>query len=508
MSRSFSGIRHNEIDSRYDVVIVGAGIGGLVCANLLAIQGKKVLLVENHTVVGGFCSTFYRRGFTFDSASHFYPLLGNPDSISGKLLKTIGIQSQWHRMDPVDQFHLPDGSRFSVSAEYDDYVGDLKGRFPDESDSLDKFFKLVRRLYFIGLLYFFHETEITRGKEYLSWTVRDAMDHFFSDEQLKLVLTADCPHWGAPPSRTSFVFDSMLRLSYFSGNYYPAGGSQDFANELAKNFETNGGHVLLKSKAKRILLTGNRATGIEVVTGPLKERTLVSIESDHVVSNADLRQTVSQLLPESSVPDSYRESVFKLKPSFSCFLMHIGLKNTSRETLERIHGYYWNGWDSDRVGFEAFKFKLFAPTLYEPALAPEDCHVLVVQKVIEFDFDTVQDWAAHKQSIEEFVYTELEKIVPDFQSRIVVSLSASAKTSQRFTKNFQGAMIGFEMSPEQLGDQRPAIETPIENLLLTGQWTRPGGGITPVVISAMRCAQKILGQDRFDEILKLELAEV
>ena len=152
--------------------------------------------------------------------------------------------------------------------------------------------------------------------------------------------------------------------------------------------------------------------------------------------------------------------------------------------------------------------RLFAPTLYEPALAPEGCHVLVVQKVIEFDFDTVQDWAAHKQSIEEFVYTELEKIVPDFQSRIVVSLSASAKTSQRFTKNFQGAMIGFEMSPEQLGDQRPAIETPIENLLLTGQWTRPGGGITPVVISAMRCAQKILGQDRFDEILKLELAEL
>lgn len=502
MARPFQGIRGDQVLPHYDGVIVGAGIGGLVCANLLAIQGRRILLVENHTVVGGYCSTFYRKGFTFDSASHFYPLLGNPDSLSGKLLQVIGVNSQWKRMDPVDQFHLPDGSRFSVVADYDQYLAQLKSRFPHQAEALDEFFKLVRKLYFMGLLHFFHETELSRGKEYLAWTVRDAMDAFFDCEQLKLVLTADCPHWGAPPCRTSFVFDSMLRLSYFSGNYYPVDGSQAFANELARNFESHGGHVLLKSRVQRICVSENRVEGVELETGPLKRRRKVTVNAGHVVSNADLRQTVTKMIPPNVLPRQYVQDVLQLKPSYSCFLMHVGLRGVSTETLERIHGYYWRDWDSDRVGADAFQFKLFVPTLYEPALAPEGCHVLVVQKVIEFDYDSVAHWPSHKKAIEDFVYRELGRIIPNLESHIVVSLSASAKTSERYTMNYQGAMIGFEMSPEQLGERRPSIQTPVENLLLTGQWTRPGGGITPVVISAMRCAQQIMGQARFDDVLK------
>src|SRR5207244_13478179 len=61
--------------------------------------------------------------------------------------------------------------------------------------------------------------------------VREALDRYFRNEKIKLLLAGDCGHWGSPPSRTSFVFDSMLRLSYFLGNYYPRGGSQAFADE-------------------------------------------------------------------------------------------------------------------------------------------------------------------------------------------------------------------------------------------------------------------------------------
>jgi prolycopene isomerase len=75
----------------------------------------------------------------------------------------------------------------------------------------------------------------------------------------------------------------------------------------------------------------------------------------------------------------------------------------------------------------------------------------------------------------------------------VVKLSATARTAARFTLNHAGAMLGWEMSPEQLGDGRPGIRGPIDDLYLVGHWTRPGGGITPVIVSALHAAGAVLG---------------
>ncbi|HWF86994.1 MAG TPA: FAD-dependent oxidoreductase, partial [Vicinamibacterales bacterium] len=96
----------------YDVIVIGAGIGGLICAALLARAGCSVLLVEQHYMVGGYCSTFRHGAYTFDAATHFYPLLGNPMTITGAVLEKLGSRTRWVKMDPVDHFHFPDGSRF------------------------------------------------------------------------------------------------------------------------------------------------------------------------------------------------------------------------------------------------------------------------------------------------------------------------------------------------------------------------------------------------------------
>jgi hypothetical protein len=65
-------------------------------------------------------------------------------------------------------------------------------------------------------------------------------------------------------------------------------------------------------------------------------------------------------------------------------------------------------------------------------------------------------------------------------------------TSHRFTNNLEGGMLGWEMSPGQLGENRLPVYTPVDNLYLTGHWTQPGGGITPVIVSAQRVAKIIL----------------
>ena len=492
MKRPFRGLRDRPPAESYDAVVVGAGVGGLVCANLLARGGLRVLLVEQHYMVGGYCSTFRRAGYTFDAATHFYPLLGNPTTITGRLLGELGLTQRWVKMDPVDHFHFPDGSGFRVPADFDTYLALLKAEFPEESSALDEFFSAVREVYLHGLLEYFRWRPAERLDPFRRTTVREALDRHFRSPKLKLLLTADCSHWGSTPARTSFVFDSMLRLSYFLGNYYPEGGSQAFADELAQRFEERGGDILMSSTISRVVVRGGVARGVEILTGPKSARRVVSVGAGVVVSNADLLLTLERLVGAEHLSEGRLEAFRALRPTRACFLTHIGLKGMPTEVLREAEGYHWTSWNSEDVATDSLK--VFVPTLFDPSLAPPGGHIVITQKLTEVEFDSVTDWAAHKAEAERRVLSKLEAIMPGFAERVAVCLSASALTSQRFTLNHRGAMLGWEMSPDQLGSRRPAPEGLVKGLSFVGHWTQPGGGITPVIVSAMRVAQTITGR--------------
>lgn len=494
MKRAFQGLRlRTGPDPNYDAVIIGAGVGGLVCASLLAKAGLKTLLVEQHYMVGGYCSTFKRKGYIFDAATHFYPLLGNTESITGQLLQDLGVTTGWVKMDPVDHFHFPDGSRFTVSADFETYLTALKSAFPHEVSAIDAFFAEVRQAYLYGLLFYFRRRNIERIRSYHPLTVREMLDRFFTDPKLKLLLTADSPHWGSPPSRTSFVFDSMLRLSYFLGNYYPVGGSQVFVDDLAGCFEAQGGHILMNSMVQKILVKDGAACGVEIETGPMHSRVVRTVHAPVIISNGDLRLTLEHMLDPEWTDPAQLASVKQLRPTYACFLTHLGLRGVPTEVLQKAQGYYWDDWDPDLMARNGLVFKIFVPTLYEPRLAPPDRHVVIIQKVVDMDYGSMTDWPGHKAGVEQYILERLERLIPGCSACIEEQSSASAFTSYRFTLNYQGAMLGWEMSPDQLGAQRPDIYGPVKNMYFVGHWVKPGGGITPVIVSAMHVANEVTG---------------
>jgi phytoene dehydrogenase-like protein len=488
--RAFKALRGDPRPD-YDAVVIGAGIGGLICAALLARERLRVLLVEQHYMVGGYCSTFRRGPFIFDAATHFYPLLGNPMTITGSLLERLGCRTRWVKMDPVDDFHFPDGSRFSVSADFGEYTEQIKATFPHESAAIDRFFTIVRDGYLYGLLWYFRGRDHERLERLRDLTLRDVLRREFRDRKLQLLLSADCAHWGSPPSRTSFVFDSMLRLSYFLGNYYPEGGSQVFADDLARIVEEHGGDILLRSSVERIIVEQGTAAGVEIATGLGDRRHTVTVRARHVVSNGDLVRTYERLLGPAAIGEEAIRAARRLRPTSPCFLTHIGLCDVPIDAIRPGTGYHWRSWEPDDVVRDAFK--VFIPTMYEPRMAPPGGQVIILQRIMELNYDEVRDWAAHKAAIEADLLERLEAAIPGISSHIVHHQSASALTSWRFTLNHHGAMLGWEMSPDQLGKGRPSIEGPVANLHLTGHWTRPGGGITPVIVSAVHVASVITG---------------
>jgi len=489
MGRRFKSLRTDPLSS-YDAVIIGAGIGGLMCANWLVRAGLRVLLVEQHFMVGGYCSTFKRKGFIFDAATHFYPLLGNPATLTGKQLVDLGVRTPWVKMDPVDQFHFPDGSSFSVPADFDTYITRLRSEFPQEIPAIDKFFTLARRVYLLGLLYHFRGTWTEELEQYMQLSVQDVLDSHFHSPKLKLLLTADTAHWGSSPVRTSFVFDSMLRLAYFLGNYYPIGGSQVFADDLAARFEEAGGHILMSSLVTKIHVSHDSTNGVDIETGIGSLRRMVRVRAGVVVSNADLLMTLERMIGAELIDPAYLASVKELRPTLPCSVTNIGVRGLSTKVLEAIQGYHWSSWNPNDVATAAFK--IFVPTLFDPGIAPPGGHILIVQKLTAVDFPHVHDWAAQKTVIEDYITANLERVVPGFSKHVVVSLTASALTSYRYTLNHHGAMLGWELAPDQTTTTRPDVTGPIRNLYFVGHWTRPGGGITPVMMSARRVAQIII----------------
>ena len=212
-----------------------------------------------------------------------------------------------------------------------------------------------------------------------------------------------------------------------------------------------------------------------------------------MVSNADLLQTLEQLLGPDVLDPDYLASIRSLRPAYPCFLTHIGVQGISTDVLRKVHGYYWNEWDTDLMGRNGLKFKIFVPTLFEPRMAPPGGHVIVIQKVLDIDYEGIEDWSDHKMSVERYILDNLEEVIPGISNHIVVHTSASAQTSHRFTRNSYGAMLGWEVSPDQLGDRRPDTVGPLKQLYFTGHWVQPGGGITPVIASAMQVAEAIAG---------------
>jgi len=245
----------------------------------------------------------------------------------------------------------------------------------------------------------------------------------------------------------------------------------------------------MNSMVRRILIHNHAVRGVEIETGSLRRRELRQVSAEVVVSNADLRQTLENMIgPELLDPD-YLAGIRQLRTTLPCFLLHIGLQNISLEELRKAEGYHWSCWDAEKVATNAFK--VFLPTAFDPGLAPPGGQIIIVQKVTSIDYGKVEDWTAHKLEIENYILENLERCIPGLSSKMVVRLSASAQTSYRYTLNHHGAMLGWEMSPDQLGEQRPSLQSPFRNLYFVGHWTQPGGGITPVMISAMRAVKLI-----------------
>ncbi|MBF0533291.1 MAG: NAD(P)/FAD-dependent oxidoreductase, partial [Candidatus Omnitrophica bacterium] len=274
------------IENKYDVAIIGAGIGGLVCGGYLAKAGLKVLIVEQHSQVGGYCTAFRRKGYVFDVGAHSFGSL-RPGGIFFKILEELDVAKEikFITNELIDRIITPDytvhfGNNIENTRE------ELKKCFVREAANIDLFFNFILETEFFTLV------AKTRNISFA-----DFLDSFFADDKLKAILSIPLVNIGLPSSEASALISLILYREFiFDGGYYPQGGTQILPNVLAARFRALGGKIVLSDEVTKIQTRNNRVQGI--VTRKHGE-----IAARYVVSNADATLTFAQLLdcvtPES-----------------------------------------------------------------------------------------------------------------------------------------------------------------------------------------------------------------
>ena len=470
-------LNKSEMKPKYDIIVLGAGIAGLICGTFIAKQGKKVLIIEQHSIPGGYCTSFKRKGFIFDSAVHHIGGCGKW-SVVGRCLKELDININFQQLDPMDSIHFPSFS-IDIPAEIDDYVDLLKERFPSEKEQLALFFKEFTRLYRATFSTEKHKMLL----KYQDLTFKEMLDNFFTDEQLKMTLSAQWGYIGSPPHEVSAIGMCQMLVNYLKdGAYFPVGGTQNFADAITQKFIDYGGQIMLSSSVDGMLTDGNIIKGVTTKKGE-------EIQADIFVSNIDPKQTFFSLLDKNIVDDSYIRKIENMKESVSFFLLYLGLDNKiDLKGLKR--GFYHTS--NDLTFSDNDWFYISVPTEVDPSLAPDNKQIISVVVSSRENYDDIDDWVAYKDKMKKHTINYLENFVPEIQDHIEVIDAATPKTLYRYTLNTKGAAYGWAVTVDQTWSNRLSHTTPFKNLFLAGHWTNPGPGICAVVSSGWRVANMIL----------------
>ena len=498
--------------TKYDAVIIGAGLGGLTCGALLAKSGLKTLIIEQHSIPGGYCTSFKRKGFIFDSAVHFTEGLGEGGRFH-QILKDLGVEKEIevYRLDPLYRVLFGDES-FSVPADLNKYISMLSKKFPKEEKGISDLFKSVKRLqeeseklptplHIRNVL--FHPLKYRLILKYYNKTFADMLADFIKDEKLRSIISSGWPYPGLPPSKLSALqMAGFLYSAHFEGHNYLKGGTQVLANTLVKALRKYGGELQLGTKVTKILIENNTATGVETAKGN-------KISAKYVVSNADARQTFLSLIGSDKLPSKFMNRLEQMEPSISFLQVFLGVDLNLREKgiIEHEiicypsfdHDYAYNSCMQGKI---EEGFGVCIPTVLDPSLAPENKHVISLICPIPYDFK--ENWGTENgergssyeklknEAMHRLIKTA-ERVIPELSEHIVFSEAATPLTLERYTANYKGAAYGWAHTPGQSGLSRLQPNTPIKNLYLAGHWTTPGGGTLTVALSGRNIAKVIIG---------------
>lgn len=512
---------------RYDAVIVGSGIGGLVCGGYLAADGRRVLVLEQHDVAGGNAHVFRRRRkYEFDVGTHYLGDCGE-DGIIPAILSGLGAGDRV-RFLPMDNEHgfdrvITPTITLDVPSGWDNYRDRLKRALPDEADGIDTFIDLSKSATTLSRASLLGEPvmDLYRANpEVTRWsrrTLGKVFDHCGFSPRARTVLAAQFGNYGALPDDIGFAMHAGLIDHYMRGAYYPEGGGQVLVAALVEALEGHGGELRTRTAVARILIENDTAVGVELADG---ERVMAPL----VISNADYRRTVLDLCGgEAAFPAQLVRQTREATMRWPLIAVYVAL-DTELPGIPNANIWWHDSDDLERAHARMIEERMrdvpqliFSFASVKDAGAPHVCPpghsnfqiMTVCPPGHEFwgvekgpaDGERYRRNAAYlerKKQVTETMLTAAEKVIGPFRDRVTHLETATPLTNERY-------ILASGGTPYGLGDwggvgRRPDVRTGVEGLYVVGQSTRYGSGVAGAATGGIVCASHVLGRRLLPEV--------
>lgn len=517
----------NGSSERFDVIVVGAGIAGLAAAAKMQRRGAKVLLLEQHEIVGGYCTNWKRGDYEFDTAIHCVAGC-EPGGDLYEILAECGAE-RYVDFIPLEPYLykavFPDRV-LNVPSNLEAFAEMLDREYPSERGVRD-YFKAMERIYetvdLIGdknvspikkiLAPFTSPRGFYGLMRHMNSSYGDFLASFIADREVRKVVSQLWGFFGAPPSRLSLPVFVMGFMSYYKqGAYYIRGGSQKLSDAFAKAFVENGGVLRVNADAVSIGVDDGVAQSVRVRDQNSGDE--VTYFANTILSCADATHTLRDLVGLENVPPNLRQRLDDMVPASSAFVLYLGVDMEMPEEFAGDFDVLVNGsGDAEKAYNEMLageRFDDFAMTFYsnlEPALSPEPGkkHVIVLLSMMNLEEEAMRrrwgtdaietrgkEYRRIKNEYADRLLHQADLVLPGLSDHVEVMSVATPVTMKRYTRNLNGSIMGWENSPQQSMFRRMQHATPIKNLYMASAWTFPGGGVNGATLGGSTAADTIL----------------
>lgn len=480
---------------KYDVIIVGGGLGGLTSGAKLATEGKKVLLLEQHDRPGGCATTFKRKDFTMEVGLHEMDGL-HPSDPKTKIFNDLGV------FDKVEFLELPEFYRF-VNERHDIVIPHnpelaikrLLQAFPEEEKGINTYFEHLLNARKI--------LKQRRGMEDIS--VGHFLDEIIRNNDLKLVLLGNLGYFHDDPYSLSFSYYLNAQGAYYNGRAnFVKGGSQQLSNALMEIIEENGGVVKLNHLVSKILYEGKIPSAVQYHRkGETKEKDFIDNASD-IILNAALPNLVKELMPPGHA-GTLEDQIDNMEIGASLLTVYYGFKKplTSLGNKNYSTFYYDPSVKSqsdiranNHSNFDTRSFTFVDYGQVDSGLAPEGKSVgaaCCIDYPADWENLSPQEYKSKKAEAGEKITDRCEKLIPGFHEAIEHMEVATSLSVKRYTLNPKGAVYGFAQLPNKKTDYLSNLPV---NLHVASAWGKLGGGFSGAIINGYMTAFEILRGSR------------
>lgn len=483
-------------NNTYDTIIIGTGLGGLVCGYKLAKSGRKVLLLEKNAQIGGCLQTFRRFGVKFDTGMHYIGALDKGQIMYQffeelNLLKDVRLS----RLDEngFDHFNIA-GQEYRYAAGYEHFADTLGQQFPGCRQDLRTYVNRIKEIAEASPLYNLNKAGDSSYLEspYLHSSVNELLASISSNKLLQNVLAGNLPLYAGVKYKTPAYVYALISNSYLQSAWRIVGGSDSIAQSLANSIRSFGGEIRTGSEVSKILCDSYKATSVQLTDGEI-------IEAKNFITDIH-PQKVIQLIDSKLIRPIYRERVQQMENTIGNFTLYLKFKENSVPYLNYNYYYYasedvWASYHSQQTEPQSFLYM-------HQCTEDGQQYAQSAEIMVPMDYQEVAKWTdthtgqrgteyqEFKQKKTERIIDILEQSFPGIKQDIEAYETSTPLTYRDYTVTTNGSTYGILHDKNAMEQTQISQRTKVPNLILTGQnihWH----GMLGVTVSAMLASREL-----------------